>query len=485
MAVERAALLAFAATVVGAAAALPVLEDEAYYWTWSRALAPHYFDHPPLIAWLIRAAQTVFVSKRLALRGVSLGCMALAIWAMAATAARLRGRRVPRTLTRRRPTSVVAWGVAGSLLFTVGLLPATPDAPLAALLGLAGYAVVRAAEGRDDTIWSVAAGGLFGFAVLAKLSGGVAAVGVAAGTWLTRAGRRQWRRPGPWLGVLVGSAIVGSWWAVAPALPEAVTYQMGRVTAGTTRWALATPLTLGGALLVLGPAIGVGIGRALANARHADSSAQVSLLAGAAAVLVACWVAVGLGSGELNWLLPVLVCGWPAAVAAAPADRWSRLSFRLAQGQAAVVGLVLLHIIWPFIPVEPARDRTLRAAGWRAVATRVQEEALRVGAGTIVTDTYQRASLLRFHLDDRWPVHERDGRRPSQFDRWPRPTICPGEPVIVVSTSSTSWPGFAPTAPPIRVVRRRAGRAVATLFVRAERSEIHAGRGGCAGGSNG
>ncbi|MFN5154505.1 MAG: glycosyl transferase, partial [Gemmatimonadota bacterium] len=35
------------------AATVPLVPDEAYYWTWSRHLAGGYFDHPPMIAWLI------------------------------------------------------------------------------------------------------------------------------------------------------------------------------------------------------------------------------------------------------------------------------------------------------------------------------------------------------------------------------------------------------------------------------------------------
>ena len=34
---------------------LDLYADEAYYWMWSRRLAIGYFDHPPMVAWLIRA----------------------------------------------------------------------------------------------------------------------------------------------------------------------------------------------------------------------------------------------------------------------------------------------------------------------------------------------------------------------------------------------------------------------------------------------
>ena len=37
-----------------AAASTPLMVDEAYYWTWSRRLAAGYYDHPPLVAYVIR-----------------------------------------------------------------------------------------------------------------------------------------------------------------------------------------------------------------------------------------------------------------------------------------------------------------------------------------------------------------------------------------------------------------------------------------------
>ena len=42
------------------AALLPVFPDEAYYWEWSRRLAPGYFDHPPMVALLIRFGTSIF-----------------------------------------------------------------------------------------------------------------------------------------------------------------------------------------------------------------------------------------------------------------------------------------------------------------------------------------------------------------------------------------------------------------------------------------
>src|SRR5208337_896970 len=42
------------------AATANLAEDEAYYWLWSTHLAAGYYDHPPMIAYWIRAGTAVF-----------------------------------------------------------------------------------------------------------------------------------------------------------------------------------------------------------------------------------------------------------------------------------------------------------------------------------------------------------------------------------------------------------------------------------------
>ena len=52
--------------------AVPLVPDETYYWEWSRHLAAGYFDHPPAIAWLVRAGTALVGKRRLACDSESL-----------------------------------------------------------------------------------------------------------------------------------------------------------------------------------------------------------------------------------------------------------------------------------------------------------------------------------------------------------------------------------------------------------------------------
>jgi len=66
------ALLVITALRVWAAAVFPLQGTEAYYWMWSQHLALGYYDHPPLLAWAIRACTDIFGRTEFAVRLPSL-----------------------------------------------------------------------------------------------------------------------------------------------------------------------------------------------------------------------------------------------------------------------------------------------------------------------------------------------------------------------------------------------------------------------------
>src|ERR1700761_4223881 len=55
-----------------AAAVTPLSFDEAYYWMWSKHLAGGYYDHPPMVALLIRAGTMLAGDTPLGVRLVSI-----------------------------------------------------------------------------------------------------------------------------------------------------------------------------------------------------------------------------------------------------------------------------------------------------------------------------------------------------------------------------------------------------------------------------
>src|SRR6185503_9399381 len=71
------------------AAMVQLLPDEATYWVWSRHLAASYFDHPPMIAYLIRAGTYLLGHNELGVRFMAVLLSAGSILVMLTIARRL------------------------------------------------------------------------------------------------------------------------------------------------------------------------------------------------------------------------------------------------------------------------------------------------------------------------------------------------------------------------------------------------------------
>ena len=55
-----------------AAAWTPLTFDEAYYWMWSKHLAGGYYDHPPMVAFVIRLGTMIAGDTEFGVRLVSI-----------------------------------------------------------------------------------------------------------------------------------------------------------------------------------------------------------------------------------------------------------------------------------------------------------------------------------------------------------------------------------------------------------------------------
>ncbi|KAE9681474.1 glycosyl transferase, partial [Enterobacteriaceae bacterium TzEc077] len=65
-------ILALVGLRLVAAAFTPITFDEAYYWMWSQNLAGGYYDHPPMVAYVIRAGTMIAGDTELGVRLVSI-----------------------------------------------------------------------------------------------------------------------------------------------------------------------------------------------------------------------------------------------------------------------------------------------------------------------------------------------------------------------------------------------------------------------------
>src|SRR3954470_15456251 len=65
-------VLALIALRLVSAAYTPLTFDEAYYWTWSKHLAGGYYDHPPMVALVIRLGTMIAGDTEFGVRVVSI-----------------------------------------------------------------------------------------------------------------------------------------------------------------------------------------------------------------------------------------------------------------------------------------------------------------------------------------------------------------------------------------------------------------------------
>lgn len=179
------------------AGTVEMMPEETYYWNYSRHLSFGYLDHPPMVAWLIRAATAVFGQTEFGVRAGAMLCGAITsifvykltrnlFGAAAALAALLLVQALP-------------------YFFLSGLL-LTPDAPLAAAWAASLYFLERALIGNQSRAWWFAGVGL-GLGMISKYS--IALLGPVAVVFMLwdPQSRRWWGRSEPYVGALLALAI--------------------------------------------------------------------------------------------------------------------------------------------------------------------------------------------------------------------------------------------------------------------------------------
>ena len=380
-------LLALTAIRLVVAGTVPLSPDETYYWVWSRALAPSYLDHPPMVALAIRAGTALFGATAI---GVRLLAPLLALggsFLLAAAGRDLLG------LDRRGADRAVLM-LNATLMLAAGSVTMTPDTPLIFFWTATLAAVGRALAGRAR-VFLPAAGLCCGLAFCSKYTG-VLLVPAIAGMILAHRRTRAWiRRPEAWLGAvlaLLATTPVLLWNAAHGFASFAK--QGGRFGDFHPARALGFEAELfAGQLGLLTPLVFVlaAAGLVLCARRARDGAPGATLVLLAALVPAAVFVghAVG-GRVQANW--PAVIAPAAALAAALPRVR------RLAAGGAAGLGYALgaglyLQATTGVLRISPHLDVTLaRLGGWSALAAAVAR-ADRQGL-PVAADDYALASEL-------------------------------------------------------------------------------------------
>ena len=404
------------------AVCVPLFPDEAYYWEWSRQLAFGYFDHPPAIAWVIAGGTALFGDTLLGVRAPGVLLSGLGTLAIACAARRLAGDSAARFAAVIVTVMPLAAG---------GLVLATPDAPLFAMVAITVLALVMAVQrgadgdGRALALWLLA-GAAIGVAMASKLTAVLVPFGVLVAVVLHPRLRAVLRTPGPWLAVALASLVmlpVLRWNAAHDwvAFGFQLEHGFGAVSGGgVARRELALVLTQLG---LVSPILFVLFAKEIVAAlRTRGEPVRYLLAAVAGSILLFFAVSALRRPVEGNW--PAIA--WvPAMILLAAARRgartaWERRAVLLA-GAISVVGLA--HVVVPILPIPPRQDASIKAHGWDAVAARVDSvrASQRGRPLALAVNKYQDAALLAFRLADHPTVYALNiDARSNQYDLWPQ-----------------------------------------------------------------
>lgn len=205
-AAQRWFLVALGATLafrLWLAAWLPLTGDEAYFAYWGMVPAAGYYDHPPMVGWMLAGLLAVSHAEWwLRLPQVLLpGAIAWGIARLATPAAGTTAAWLAATAYLLAPVQVVNVAV-------------TTDTPLLAFASLSVAAFVLALR-RDSLPWAAASGLMLGGAILSKFFAAPLALAYLAFVVATPAWRRRWAALAVLVLAALPAALYLAWWNYA------------------------------------------------------------------------------------------------------------------------------------------------------------------------------------------------------------------------------------------------------------------------------
>jgi 4-amino-4-deoxy-L-arabinose transferase-like glycosyltransferase len=399
----RLSLLFLTGLRLAVAAAAPLTPDETYYWIWSKALAPGYLDHPPMVALWIHLGTLVAGDTALGIRllGPASALLGSVLLLRAAEDFWPDARAGIRAVCLLNAT----------LALNAGAVVMTPDTPLLFFWTAALAALARLIRtGRP--VWWLAFGLCAGCALDSKYT--AALLGMAVLAWMAAVPQaRRWFRA--WQFWAAGALAAGCFapvvlWNAAHGWasfakqggrtgvwhPALAGRYLAELLLG--QFGLATPLV---ACLFVGGMVFVARG-------FWRRQPGPALLACVTLLPAAVFLEHALGGRvQANW--PAVIYPGAALAAAASVSRWWR--------PAAALGLAIAAVVFLQAGLAPlalprALDFTLlRMGGWSNLAGEVFVATMNTHAAFVVSEEYGLSSELAFRLtgevdstDPRWAV---------------------------------------------------------------------------------
>jgi undecaprenyl-diphosphatase len=393
--------------------AVELAPDEAYYWTWSRNLQWGYYDHPPLVGFLIRIGTAIAGDGEFGVRLLWVAIGFLLTVTLYATGKKMFGDRAG---------FYAALLMNISLLGSTGAVIVTPDGPQGLFWALAVFFVFNAVESGKG-YWWYGTGLVFGLGLLSKYTMVLLAPCLFLFLLSVKKERGWLLRKEPYLALILGLVLfspvifwnfANDWVSFKFQLAHGLEVKKaaGLKTFGDF-WAgqagVVTPLLFLAALwaTVRGTIQG-----------FKKRSPKLLLLFWTSAPVFAFFAYSSLRSKvEPNWpalayfsavvLLAGIVAGrWP---------EWGRgkkaLSWAVAVSALLLTTLAHLQPLYPLIPISPRKDPTSQLHGWRALGQHIHKTAQTLDEGKevfVLASRHQFVGEGMFYTQGKMPIYQWD-----------------------------------------------------------------------------
>jgi 4-amino-4-deoxy-L-arabinose transferase-like glycosyltransferase len=429
-------------------ATLPLTPDEAYYFAWSAHLQTGYFDHPPMIAYLMHFGVLAAGPSPFGIR--------LLAPLLAAAGTLLIYDAGEQFFPDRQAGLVAAALLNATLLVGAGAVIFTPDTPLL-LFWTAGIAAFARWQRSGDPRWWGGIGIAVGLALLSKYTAILFAAAIFLHLVSSRAGRAGLRTPWPWVAAVL-ALLIFSPDIVWNAAHHWVSYvKQGSRVAGfdARRTAQFLGEFVAGQFFLATPMIAVLIVAGLVRlGRQNSGHVLIWLTAVPAAVFLE---HVFSGRVEANWA----AIFYPSACLAAAALPISVLRRFLRPALALGVlftAAAYAQALTAFAPLPANDDPTaIQLGGFAGLAA----AAASYHPAYLTSDDYGTAAILAFYVPRSIPVA---GYVPGWWDvRWATfalPAAPGGEGILITHRLDAYCPQQLGT-----IVRRRSGQVIETYRV--------------------
>lgn len=401
---------------------LPITPDEAYYFAWGRHLQLSYFDHPPLISWLMYLAQP-FWKSAWGIRAVGVVFLHLGMWpwllGLKNLGLNLRSSLIWLLLIVFGPLT----GLGGFVI--------TPDVPLIFFWGVGFYLLSQNHKNPEKIDW-LRLGVIFGLGLLSKYT--MVLLPITILTFLIWEKKVQvLKKSRPWVGMALALIVFlpvlvwnqkNNW--------DSIRFQthhgLGNENIFQFKWTVEYLLAQVGLINPI-----VFIVAVWAAIRHRK---QKLLIAFSFIPLIFFMMTSLRARVEANWP----VCAYPAltGLALIGLQNYYSASRKWLAG-AGVLSLlfyfgVITHVISPWLPVRPEQDRTVQFRKWNSDLPALEK------FHPLFARSYQLAAYYSYFRDKEKEVFKPAGLdRRDFYDYLPQPTSFSGMYLVLNPNDNVSF----------------------------------------------